>query len=119
MGRFSFSCVGGTILTWLNEGLAVFGEGELSADFAEALDGAIRDERLSPVRSLNGAFPAGEEEAVIAYAQSYSLVSYLLNEFGQDMIQQLALTLAQGRGYDEALEEVYGFNEDELEVAWR
>lgn len=119
MGRFSFSCVGGTIPTWLNEGLAVFGEGELSADFAEALDDAVRNDRLSPVRSLNGAFPAGEEEAVIAYAQSYSLVAYLLDEFGQEKMQQLALTMAQGNGYDEALEEVYGFNEDDLEIAWR
>jgi hypothetical protein len=34
-------------------------------------------------------------------------------------MQSLILTLAEGEGYDEALEAVYGFNADGLEVAWR
>jgi hypothetical protein len=119
VGQFGYSCVGGSRPTWLNEGLAVFGEGDLSTEFAEALESAIEDDQLSPVRSLNGPFPAGEAEARIAYAQSYSLVAFLLDEFGQEKMQSLTLTLAQGRGYDEALEEVYGFNEDGLETAWR
>jgi hypothetical protein len=117
--QFGRSCVGGSRPTWLNEGLAVYAEGPLQADFAHALESALGENSFRPVRSLNGAFPSHEEQAGIAYAQSYSLVAYLLEEYGQEKMQELLLTLAQGEGYDRALERVYGFNEDGLEVAWR
>jgi hypothetical protein len=119
VGQFGQSCVGGSRPTWLNEGLAVFAEGELQADFAEALDSAFEDNSFEPVRSLAGAFPTDEEVANLAYAQSYSVVAFMLSEYGQEKMQELLLTLAQGEGYDEALQQVYGFNVDGLEVAWR
>jgi hypothetical protein len=55
----------------------------------------------------------------MAYSQSYSLAAYLLDAYGQEKMQQLLLVLAQGNGYDEALEQVYGFNVDGLEESWR
>jgi hypothetical protein len=119
VGQFGRSCVGGSRPNWLSEGLAVFAEGELQTDFARALEKAMRDNDFAPVRSLNGAFPAQDEEASIAYAQSYSVVAYMLAEYGQEKMQELLLTLAQGKGYDEALEQVYGLNVDGLELAWR
>jgi len=119
VGQFGFSCVGGNNPTWLSEGLAVFAEGELDGEFKEALDNALRDNQFEPIRSLNGAFPADNDEALLAYAQSYSVVNFMLAEFGQEKIQELLLTLAQGNGYDESLEEVYEFNVDGLELLWR
>lgn len=117
--QFGRSCLGGSRPTWLNEGLAVYAEGPLQADFVRSLEVAQEENSFSPVRSLNGAFPSHDEQASIAYAQSYSLVAYLLEEYGREKMQELLLTLAQGEGYDDALEYVYGFNEDGLEVAWR
>ncbi|MCB8977274.1 MAG: hypothetical protein H6657_07605 [Ardenticatenaceae bacterium] len=67
---------------------------------------------FEPVRSLNGAFSAHGSAAGIAYSQSYSVVKFLLETYGQKQMQSLILTLAQGIGYDEALEAVYGFNVD-------
>lgn len=55
----------------------------------------------------------------MAYSQSYSVVAYLLETYGQERLQELVLTLAAGEGYDEALEQVYGVNVDQLELAWR
>ena len=72
-----------------------------------------------PLRSLNGAFPAHSSDASMAYSQSYSVVAFLLERYGQEPLQQLLLTLAEGVGYDEALMEVYGVNVDGLETAWR
>jgi hypothetical protein len=79
----------------------------------------IEFDAFAPVRSLNGAFPARGDEATIAYSQSYSLVAYLLDTYGPEKMQQLLLTLADAAGYDDALEQVYGFNADGLEEAWR
>ncbi len=119
IGQFGRSCVGGSRPTWLNEGLAVYAEGEPSESIQEDLARGIENNSFEPVRSLNGAFSSHGPEAGIAYSQSYSVVKFLLESYGQAQMQDLLLTLAQGTGYDEALEAVYGFNVDGLELAWR
>jgi Peptidase MA superfamily len=119
IGQFGRSCVGGSRPTWLNEGLAVFAEGEVSDTVRQDLANAVANNQFEPVRSLNGAFPSRGTEAGIAYSQSYSVVDFLLDSYGQEKMQQLLFTLAAGEGYDEALEAVYGFNVDGLELAWR
>ena len=58
-------------------------------------------------------------EAYLAYAQSYSIVKFLIDNYGQDKMFDLLNTFEQGSGYDEALEKVYGFNMDGLNVLWR
>lgn len=119
IGQFGRSCVGGSLPTWLSEGLAVFAEGDLQADFSDALNRSLAQDSFEPIRSLNGAFPTDDQAASAAYAQSYSIVAFMLDQFGQEQMQQLILTLANGAGYDRALEEVYGVNIDGLETAWR
>ena len=131
IGQFGRSCVGGSRPTWLDEGLAVYAEGSPHAEGAPDAEGpgqdailrdieqGVRDNTFEPLRSLSGPFPAHGPAAGIAYSQSYSVVAYLLEAYGQEKMQDLLLTLAEGAGYDEALEQVYGFNVDGLEVAWR
>jgi hypothetical protein len=119
LAQFGRSCVGGSRPNWLEEGLAVYAEGEPEQAILDDLTAAIRDNRLEPVRSLNGPFPAHGREAGVAYSQSYSLVAFLLDHYQREKMQELILTLAAGEGYDAALEQVYGFNIDGLEVAWR
>jgi hypothetical protein len=117
--QFAFSCVGGRRPTWLEEGLAVYAEGELSAEMRTALNRAQNADSFAPLRSLSGSFPAHSERAGLAYAQSYSVVDFLLKEYGREKLQALLLALAAGQGSDPALEAVYGFNVDGLEAEWR
>lgn len=119
LAQFGRSCLGGSRPNWLEEGLAVYAEGEPEQSILDDVAAAIRENRLEPVRSLNGPFPAHGREAGIAYSQSYSLVAFLLDHYGQEKIQDLILALAAGASYDAALEQVYGFNSDGLEVTWR
>ena len=119
VGQYGRSCVGGARPTWLNEGLAMYAEGEPQPDIVDSIDEAMQNNSFEPLRSLNGAFSSHGTEAGIAYAQSYSVVDFLLAEYGQEAMQTLLLTLAAGEGYDEALTQVYGVNVDGLESAWR
>jgi hypothetical protein len=119
LGQFGWSCLGGSRPTWLEEGLAMYAEGPADAEIEADLQRGIEENAFHPLRSLNGAFPAHDSEASMAYSQSYSVVAFLLEAYGADRLQELILTLAQGLGYDEALQEVYGTNVDGLEVAWR
>lgn len=119
INQFSRSCLGGSLPNWLSEGLAVYAEGEADKQTLEDIEAGIKNDSFQPVRSLNGSFPAQGEAASAAYSQSYSLVDYLLKEYGQEKMQALLLTLASAVGYDAALEQVYGFNADGLETVWR
>jgi hypothetical protein len=119
IGQFGRSCLGGSRPTWLEEGLATYAEGEPTEDVLDEIEQGIEDDDFQPVRSLNGAFPAHSESANAAYSQSYSLVDFLLQDYGQEALQTLILELAAAEGYDAALEKVYDFNADGLELAWR
>lgn len=119
VAQYGRSCLGGSRPTWLDEGLAVYAEGEPGPDILSDIEQGIENNAFEPLRSLNGAFSAHGPEAGIAYSQSYSVVDYLMEAYGREQMQQLLLTLADGKGYDEALEIVYGFNIDGLEQEWR
>lgn len=119
LGQFGWSCVGGGRPTWLEEGFAMYAQGEPTATITADLENGIENNAFSPLRSLNGAFPAHDSAASLAYSQSYSVVAFLLDDYGQEKLQQLILALAEGISYDAALEQVYGFNVDGLEMAWR
>lgn len=118
VGHQTFTCLG-TIPTWLNEGLAVYSEGALDPQFQIPVEEAIRTDRLLPVRSISGPFPADSDKANLAYGESYSLVTFLLNSYGRDQMTALLLALRDGNTTDEALTSVYGFNTEGLEDAWR
>jgi hypothetical protein len=118
IGHFTFSCIG-TVPTWLNEGLAMFSEGKLDANMQSQLDQAIRDDTVLTVRSLNGGFSELSDKANLSYSQSQSIVSFLIETYGQEKLTQLLTALRDAKPIDDALLEVYGFDTDGLEDAWR
>ena len=109
----------GRLPTWLDEGLAMYNQGELSSYFRTRLDSAISEGELLSVRSLCSLFSANTEKACLSYAESYSLVEYLLHNYGQEKMLNLLTVLKYGNTYDEALTEIYGFDVDGLDVGWR
>jgi len=109
----------GQLPLWLDEGLATNSEGELDSDLQASLNRAISEGTLISVRTLCSPFSAYTDKARLSYAESYSLVTYLLDNYGQDRMLDLLTTLKQGSTYDEALTEVYGFDIEGLDAGWR
>jgi len=105
--------------TWLDEGLAMYAEGMLGPEFTAYLDRAIAENSLISVRSLSSPFSAYAEESFLSYAQSYSLVEFLITNYGQGKMLELLNTFRQGSSYDAALEKVYGFDTERLDTLWR
>jgi len=118
VGHLTFSCLG-DVPTWLNEGLAVYGEGDLDSDSQSQLNEAIRSDQLISVRSLSGGFSEVPSRAYLSYSQSYSIVKFLIETYGQDRMNSLLITLRDGTTVDDALTLVYGFDIDGLDNAWR
>ena len=107
---------------WLNEGLAVhiqFTGLTLPSQFTSALSTAIASNTLISVRSLSDPFSAYPDQANLSYAESVSVVTYLINQYGSTKMNQLLDTFQRGSTYDGALETVYGFNMDGLFTQWK
>ncbi len=117
--QITFNNYGADLPVWLDEGLATYGEGTLSPDYASALNYAIQNNQLISVRSLSSPFSAVPEEALISYGESNSIVTFLIQKYGSDKMNQLLAVFHQGSGYDEALQQVYGFDQDGLDALWR
>ena len=109
----------GRLPIWLDEGLAMYNEGELDPYLSPYLQKAISEDKLISVRTLCSPFSAEHEKAYLSYAQSYSLVEYLLDNYGQDKMLKLLTLIKQGNTCDEALTKVYGFDVDGLDSRWR
>jgi hypothetical protein len=117
VGHLTFSCLG-SVPTWLNEGLAVYSEGG-PQDYERTLfEQAVSGNSLMSLRSLGGNFPE-TDAGYLAYAESYSVVNYLVKTYGRDKLTTLLLDLRDGATEDEALKAVYGFNVDGLDEAWK
>ena len=107
---------------WLNEGLAVhvqFTGLTLPSQFTTALSNAISNNTLISVRSLCDPFSAYADKANLSYAESVSLVTYLINQYGSTKMEQLLNTFARGSSYDGALQANYGFDMDGLFTQWK
>ena len=109
----------GDLPTWLDEGLAMYAEGELEPEFVSYLKLAIAENALISLRSLSSPFSAYAGEAILSYAQSRSIVGFLIGEYGQAKMFELLNVFSQGSCYDEALEKVYDFDMDGLNTLWQ
>lgn len=118
VGHFTFSCIG-TLPGWIEEGLAMFSEGQLDSGMQSVLDQALNDNNLITLRSLNGGFSELPDKANLSYSQSYSVVKFMIDTYGQQKMTDLLIALRDAKPIDQALLEVYGFDTDGLDSAWR
>ncbi len=118
VGQLTFSCLS-DVPTWLNEGIAVYGEGGPDKESQDQLKSAVTADTLISVRALSGGFSEHPDKADLSYSQSYSLVNFLISEFGRDKLLKLFDNMRQGIKTEDALNSAYGFGLDGLEDKWR
>lgn len=114
----TFGCIG-DMPTWLEEGLAEYAEGPVTDAERTRISDATAAGDLITIRSLSSSFPADHSSALLAYTQSKSIVTYLIESHGWTRMNELLATFQKGSTNDRALTEVYGFDMDSLNTAWR
>ncbi len=107
---------------WLDEGLAVYNETNNHApdeQFDDSFQTALRRNSFIPLRKIQDRFPNDPDQAELAYAESYSVIKFMVEEYGAPQFAQLLNVYQKGALPDEAIVQVYGMNQDQLENAWR
>lgn len=103
---------------WLDEGLAMYAEGEVPAENLRALNEAVAKDALISVRSLSS-YTGDASRVDLYYGEVYSLVDFMLRTYGRDKMGELLTVFKQGAHQEDALRQVYGLGLDELDAAWR
>jgi hypothetical protein len=104
---------------WLDEGLATLNEGEPNSTQVLAVQEALARNRLIPIESLCGAFPADASAALLAYGQSRYVVQQIINEYGSAGIQALLTAYRDGATCSGGVERALNLTLPELELKWR
>ena len=114
-----FNCLGTHMPTWLSEGLSRYLEGEPSTSDIASVESALKNDTLFTLRSLAQGFAVSGDKARLAYAFSGEVVRYLIETYGADKMSDLLAAIQQGNTIDAALNKVYGFDTDWLDLEYR
>jgi hypothetical protein len=79
---------------------------------------AYLTKKLLPLSALIYTFPKNEHQAQLAYAQSFDMLLFIMNEYGRDKIINLIKELSLGTNINLAFKKSLGVNMLELEAAW-
>ena len=102
---------------WLDEGLAVNSELQPRPDFAAALSDAVKNNSLIPIASLCGSF--GSERAHLSYAESASLVRYILDRWGAAKMKTLLNAYRDGATCEGGVQRELNVSFAELQTDWQ
>jgi len=119
--QITFSPYGAVLPSWLDEGLAMYAQyppGKTDPYLDSMLVKAIAQHNLISVRSLASPFSAVPAEAYLSYAESQGIVAFLIHNYGGDKMLQLLNLFKVGNTYDDAVRQVYGFDQDGLDTLW-
>jgi hypothetical protein len=105
--------------SWLNEGLASIAELYPNPDYQALLENAYQQGDLIPFTNLCSSFPQDASGALLAYAQSASLLSYLRSTVGSEGLQALIYAYANDSDCEQGVQNVLGASLTELETQWR
>lgn len=104
---------------WINEGIAEYVAGERAAQVDPVALRAIGRGAALKLADLDPTFRARSQQSGLAYAQSASLVHFLVEERGEAVIAALLMAFRQVQDFDAALSQAAGLRLGELESEWR
>jgi len=108
-----------TLPLWAHEGIAEYGAGERAAQVDPVWMKALGRGISLEVEELDETIRGRGRNSGLAYAQSTSLVNFLVDTHGEAVIAKLLHSLPQTRDFGESLVEVTGWSIEELEARWR
>lgn len=105
--------------TWLDEGLAVVSQTNGTGQMTGLVERAKRDGDLLPLASITSGFPYDPDAASLAYAEAFSVVSYLVGTYGEEAVAAIGTAYRAGNTHDDVLRQAIGRDVAQLDAEWR
>jgi hypothetical protein len=109
----------GSIPLWLNEGIAVYTEGTPDPQYVKLIEQAVYYDELFSLQSISYQYQEVNGDPSLTYAESLSVVQFLIRQYGHEKIRNILVSLGEGYTYDTALQSGLGLDMDGLDDAWR
>ncbi|MGA1842033.1 MAG: peptidase MA family metallohydrolase [bacterium] len=103
---------------WLHEGLAMYEAKQWNWHYRRIMAETALTRSFLPLSSLTNGFPPEKRLADRAYAQSISLIAYIINKYGADYLNKLIRNLVEGSQTPEAFFYVFGITLEGFEKNW-
>ncbi|MEJ2747423.1 MAG: peptidase MA family metallohydrolase, partial [Anaerolineae bacterium] len=107
-----------SIPAWFGEGLATFVEDSAHPNYDALLATAVAQQTTIPFTELCQAFPAVEQRALLAYAQSASFIDYLQGRFGGQALRELTAAYTDGMDCQSGISHVLQKSLTDLNQDW-
>jgi hypothetical protein len=105
--------------TWLSEGIASQMEFYTLPEYDLILEKAYNERGLIPIAHICSAFPTDPDLARLSYAQAYSFVEYIQQEYGVTGLQVMIYAYDQGVSCERGVETALGISLADLEKEWK
>jgi hypothetical protein len=113
-----YDFVGKPVPHWLDEGFAVFHQNRQNPEYLKVVKEAAQGNYLLNFDFISRGFPADSASAKLAYAQSRSMVDFLINRFGDPVFANL-LDQLRTKELPEAFKATYGIEFGVMDNLWR
>ena len=104
---------------WFDEGMATHTQIGGNEHFTQMVANAQADGTLFDIQSLAASFPFQPQQATLAYATSWSMISYIEERWGPEGIAAMIDAFADGMAIEDVVPEALGISLDELNTAWK
>jgi hypothetical protein len=104
---------------WLDEGLAINYQEVQEDRYRRVLNNAIDSGQLIPLPALRSSFPSDPDLAIQSYAQSESIVEFMIEEYGHETISAILETYREGASHSDAVERGIGMTLEEIDEEWK
>jgi hypothetical protein len=114
---------GESLPRWLDEGVCQWVSDGIPdivmTQRSSVLNRAALRGRFIPLRSLANGFPLRDQALILAYEQSKSFVSHVIQEHGWDAIQEILGRMRDGLDVSAAFDRTLGMSLEETEQQWQ
>jgi hypothetical protein len=102
---------------WFDEGFAVFNQNTQNPNYLKIVKDAVQNNTLLEFDSITHGFPVDSKLAELAYAQSVSFITFLINKLGDAAFINL-LDQLRTKAFNDAFKATYGVSFSEIEQQW-
>jgi hypothetical protein len=104
---------------WMDEGFAVYNQNTIAIkEYDELVQRAYQNNVLIPLSKLNSRWPSDVDASKLAYAEGRSIVTFLINTYGNEVWSNL-LDQLRRNDIDEAMKAVFGIDLAQMEELWK
>ncbi|RMH71771.1 MAG: hypothetical protein D6675_05910 [Gemmatimonadetes bacterium] len=116
---FGQAVAGKSVPRWFHEGLAMYHAKELGLTETLSLSWVSVTHKLLPLDDISQSFPAETNAARMAYMQSRSTISFIIEQYGEDHLRELVRHIRTTQQFEHAILLTFHYNLDTFEQNWR